>query len=99
VGNEAEGSSGLKVMSWSEVIEWLEMSPDDWHRPCPRCHKARTWGTVDLVVRRCLHGGCKVVVHRPCGTVETSWGPPGCPCNEKIKLLPKLPRRSARRWR
>lgn len=66
-----------------------------------RCHhcKARIRNRREELPRTCINGCCQVVVHRRCGSVRASWGPVGCSCNEKIKLLPKLARRSARRWR
>lgn len=66
----------------------------------PECHKChRPWHSFNDVLRTCVEGRCTVVVHRPCGTVQCSWGDIGCPCGEKVKLLPKLNRRSGRRWR
>lgn len=95
----ALAAGGVTVWQWGPG--WRERAglPADWWEPCDRCHKPRTVDTKNEVRRWCINRQCHVIVHRPCGSVQVSWGSIGCPCNEKIKLLPKLNRRSGRKWR
>ena len=68
----------------------------EWHKvgQCRTCHRK-----LREVTRTCVNLCCTVVLCYHCGNRSCSWGPMGCDCDDRIKPIPTLSRRSAHKWR
>lgn len=64
-----------------------------------KCETCKAPRHIAERTHRCINGCCTVIKCGRCGKVGCSWGPVGCDCGEETALLPKLNRRSSRRWR